>query len=432
MTAEPSFVHLHVHSEYSLLDGAARIEAPKFHPDAPTIFTEAARHGMSGGGRHGSRRHVRRAPLLRGRARRRHQADHRRRGLRRAGVAVRAEPGRERGEVPPPHAPGGERDGLPEPAEARVRRLPGGLLPPAAHGQGAARRARRGRRSACRDVCRASCRRCCSPGRIAARRRRPGATATSSVPIASSWSCRITASRTSAACSRSRSRSPGPSTSRSSRRTTSTTRCKERREAARRAALHPAAEAPERSEATEVRLGGVLPEERRRRCGASSTSCRRRATTRCGSRSGSSSTWCTGTARRPSSGSTCRGSRRRIGKDLEEYLRELVYAGAPDAVPHAHGRHPPPDRRRAGRHHPDGVRGLLPDRVGPDPVRARERDPRGAGPRLGGRLRRVVLPADHRPRSAALRPDLRAVPEPRPPIRCRTSTWTSTSVGATR
>jgi outer membrane receptor protein involved in Fe transport len=35
---DQSFVHLHVHSEYSLLDGAARIEAPKFHPDAPTIF----------------------------------------------------------------------------------------------------------------------------------------------------------------------------------------------------------------------------------------------------------------------------------------------------------------------------------------------------------------------------------------------------------
>ncbi len=44
--ADPGFVHLHVHSEYSLLDGAARIEAPKFHPEAPTIFTEAARHGM--------------------------------------------------------------------------------------------------------------------------------------------------------------------------------------------------------------------------------------------------------------------------------------------------------------------------------------------------------------------------------------------------
>ncbi len=87
--------------------------------------------------------------------------------------------------------------------------------------------------------------------------------------------------------------------------------------------------------------------------------------------------------------------------------------GRAGSVPHAHRRHPPPDRRRAGRHHADGVRGLLPDRVGPDPVRARERDPRGTGPRLGGRLRGVVLPADHRPRPAALRPDLRAVPEPR-------------------
>ncbi len=44
--SEQSFVHLHVHSEYSLLDGAARIEAPRSNPDAPTIFTEAARLGM--------------------------------------------------------------------------------------------------------------------------------------------------------------------------------------------------------------------------------------------------------------------------------------------------------------------------------------------------------------------------------------------------
>jgi DNA polymerase-3 subunit alpha len=44
--ADRSFVHLHVHSEYSLLDGAARIEAPKSNPDAPTIFTEAERLGM--------------------------------------------------------------------------------------------------------------------------------------------------------------------------------------------------------------------------------------------------------------------------------------------------------------------------------------------------------------------------------------------------
>jgi DNA polymerase-3 subunit alpha len=40
------FVHLHVHTEYSLLDGAARIEAPKYHPGAPTIFSETERLGM--------------------------------------------------------------------------------------------------------------------------------------------------------------------------------------------------------------------------------------------------------------------------------------------------------------------------------------------------------------------------------------------------
>jgi DNA polymerase-3 subunit alpha len=43
---EPSFVHLHVHSEYSLLDGAARLEPPASNPQAPTVFTEAARLGM--------------------------------------------------------------------------------------------------------------------------------------------------------------------------------------------------------------------------------------------------------------------------------------------------------------------------------------------------------------------------------------------------
>jgi DNA polymerase-3 subunit alpha len=41
-----SFVHLHVHTEFSLLDGAARIEAPKHRPDAPTLFRRAVDLGM--------------------------------------------------------------------------------------------------------------------------------------------------------------------------------------------------------------------------------------------------------------------------------------------------------------------------------------------------------------------------------------------------
>jgi DNA polymerase III subunit alpha len=44
---EKSFAHLHVHSEYSLLDGAARLEPPKSNPGAATIFTEVTRLGMS-------------------------------------------------------------------------------------------------------------------------------------------------------------------------------------------------------------------------------------------------------------------------------------------------------------------------------------------------------------------------------------------------
>ena len=46
MSSDQNFVHLHVHSEYSLLDGAARIDAPAANPSAPTLFTEAARLGL--------------------------------------------------------------------------------------------------------------------------------------------------------------------------------------------------------------------------------------------------------------------------------------------------------------------------------------------------------------------------------------------------
>ena len=54
------------------------------------------------------------------------------------------------------------------------------------------------------------------------------------------------------------------------------------------------------------------------------------------------------------------------------------------------------------------------------------------GPRVGGRLRGRLLPADHRPRPDQVRPALRAVPQPESRSRCPTSTWTSTPATATR
>ena len=72
------------------------------------------------------------------------------------------------------------------------------------------------------------------------------------------------------------------------------------------------------------------------------------------------------------SGSTCRGSRRRTGRTLETLppragvrgRRRRATATLTEDIR---------DRidARARRHHADGVRRLLPDRVGPDPVRAR-------------------------------------------------------------
>ena len=80
-----------------------------------------------------------------------------------------------------------------------------------------------------------------------------------------------------------------------------------------------------------------------------------------------------------------------------------------------------PAARRGDRAHGDGARRhrahgllrLLPDRLGLHQLREVQRHRRRPGPRLGGRLARRLLPAHHRPRPAALRPAVRALPEPR-------------------
>ena len=70
-----SFVHLHVHTEYSMLDGAARIGE---------LFTEAARDGDAGPRHDRPRLRLRRLRVLEEGQGHRRQADHRRRGLRHA------------------------------------------------------------------------------------------------------------------------------------------------------------------------------------------------------------------------------------------------------------------------------------------------------------------------------------------------------------
>ena len=62
----------------------------------------------------------------------------------------------------------------------------------------------------------------------------------------------------------------------------------------------------------------------------------------------------------------------------------------------------------------DGLRGLLPDRRRLHRLREAKRRLGRPGPRLGGRLARRLLPRDHRHRPDALRPPLRAVPQPGP------------------
>ena len=68
---------------------------------------------------------------------------------------------------------------------------------------------------------------------------------------------------------------------------------------------------------------------------------------------------------------------------------------------------------------PDGLRRLLPDRVGLRQVREGQRDRRGPGPRLGGGVDRVLRARHHRGRPAGLRPAVRALPQPRARVHAR-------------
>ncbi len=102
-------------------------------------------------------------------------------------------------------------------------------------------------------------------------------------------------------------------------------------------------------------------------------------------------------------------------KTPEDYLRELCEEGMRDAVrrrPAARGVRAA--RARAGHHQPDGVRVVLPDRLGLRPLRPRSGifPPRPAA-RPAGPLVSYLLVSEPR-LPAEVRPALRAVPRPEP------------------
>ena len=99
-----------------------------------------------------------------------------------------------------------------------------------------------------------------------------------------------------------------------------------------------------------------------------------------------------------------------MARPRREHLRELAYAGAALALRRRRSaQRAPPARRRAR-----ADRGARLPRLLPDDVRDRRVLPAPRhhvpGPRLGGELRRLLLPRHHRGRSGAHGPAVRALP----------------------
>ena len=162
-----------------------------------------------------------------------------------------------------------------------------------------------------------------------------------------------------------------------------------------------------RAAEADLRHQRVLPQERRRDGGV----VRGLARSRCRRRSRSPSA---ATSRSSSASCCCRASRRPTARSRGAMLRRLARRGA---APAATATRPPAEARRAARlrargDRRDGLRVLLPDRLGLRQLREGERGRGRPGPRLGGRLDRRLRAQHHRPRPARQRPAVRALPQP--------------------
>ena len=411
----PDFVHLHLHTEYSLLDGACRIgelldQAAKRKMPALAV-TE---HGnmFSSVVFHDKARQKGIKPIL--------------------GCETYVAPGSRHDKGGPISESNNHLVLLAENDEgyrnliklvsAGIRR---GLLLPAAHRQGAAGAALGG---ADRPQQLPQGRGADAPARRARAAgdrggldvpRHPGPRATSSSR------CSTRASTTSGSSTRACCAWPGPQTCRSSARTTSTT-CTGRTPSPHDILLCiGTGKTVNEAEPDEVPRGPVLPEEPRgdvaglRRPPGGPAQHRPRSPSGATSTSGRRST-------------TCRTSTCPAGYTLDEYFEQMVWEGfdAPAAAARAHAA---PPASCATRSRSTATRVQYEIRMIKqmkyagyflivwDFIRyAKEHGiPVGPGPRVGGRQRRRLVPGHHRRRSAALRPDLRALPQPRARVAAR-------------
>ena len=103
------------------------------------------------------------------------------------------------------------------------------------------------------------------------------------------------------------------------------------------------------------------------------------------------------------------------GESEESWFVKEVQAGPAPALPGRHpGRGAAAGRVRDRGDHLDGLRRLLPRGGRLHQLGQGARHPGRSGPRLGRRVDGGVRDADHRPRPAGARADLRALPQPRP------------------
>ncbi len=169
-----------------------------------------------------------------------------------------------------------------------------------------------------------------------------------------------------------------------------------------------------RPQPVQVRRRRVLPQDRRPRCGDLWRDCpeacdntlrHRRAVRRASSREG---------------GNLMPRFPVPDGESEQSWFVKEVERGLHHRYPARHpGPRPPAGGVRDRRHRRDGLPGLLPGRRRLHQLGQGARHPGRPGPWLRRRVDRGVRDADHRPRPARARPDLRALPQPRPRLDAR-------------